>query len=312
MTKNGLLLTSLFAASLLHAIPATARTITVRCNQGMTISEALGWLNPAESHTIRVTGTCHDAITIGGFTQLSIIGEKTKSGPATIKPGNGKNGFWIYGSHVQLSGLTIDGGYDGVVCTDFSVCNFSGNTIENATGEGVELDNADATFSGDVIQKSINYGLLLSASRARLTQLTVTGTSVGPNGLGNGIEVDAGSTITADQLTVKGNQGEGIDLVGNSHLVNQFWAGPLVVSENANGGIWVTENSSADLGGATVTNNWGAAGVVITGNSEASFWNGGTFTGNPVADVYCGPLNGVAASPQSATIGVTNCPNTYQ
>jgi hypothetical protein len=92
MTKNGLLLTSLFAASLLHAIPATARTITVRCNQGMTISEALGWLNPAESHTIRVTGTCHDAITIGGFTQSSErrpSPDPRRSSPGTEKMASG-------------------------------------------------------------------------------------------------------------------------------------------------------------------------------------------------------------------------------
>jgi hypothetical protein len=83
------------------------------------------------------------------------------------------------------------------------------------------------------------------------------------------------------------------------------------VSGNADGGIWVTENSSADLGGATVVNNSGSAGVGITGNSEVYFWSGGTFTGNSAGDVYCGPFNGVAAFPQSATIGVTNCPNTY-
>lgn len=53
------------------------------------------------------------------------------------------------------------------------------------------------------------------------------------------------------------------------------------------------------------------AGVVIDGNSEASFWGGGTFTGNKSMDVYCGALNGLAAAPQRATIGVTNCPNTY-
>jgi hypothetical protein len=140
----------------------------------------------------------------------------------------------------------------------------------------------------------------------------VTGTSAGPDAAGNGVEVDANSTITTDQVTVTENQGAGISLIGNSHLVNQFWVGPLTVTDNANGGIWVTENSSADVSGATVTGNTNAAGVVITGNSEASFWSGGTFTGNSSGDVYCGPLNGIAASPQSATIGVTNCPHTYQ
>jgi hypothetical protein len=242
---------------------------------------------------------------------LSIIGVNSGSGLATINAGTG-TGFWIVGSHVQLSSLKIVGGLFGVVCRDFSVCNFSGNTVENATSVGVWLDNADGTFNGDLIEDNLNSNLTLSASRARLTNLTVTGASAGPSGPGDGIDVNGGSTITADQLTVNGNQGAGISLVGNARLINQFWVGPLTVSGNQNGGIWVTENSSADLNGATVIANTGAAGVVITGNSEAAFWGGGTFTGNSSGDVYCGPLNGVAASPQSATIGVTNCPNTYQ
>ena len=296
----------------LRVMPAAAATITINCNEKMTISKALGLLNPMESNTIRVTGVCREGNTIQGFSQLSIVGITTKSSPATIEVPSSLTGFWIVGSHVQLSNLKIDGGLFGAVCVDFSVCNFSRNTFENATSVGVWLDNADGTFNGDVIKDNLNSGLTLSAARARLTQLTVTGSISGPNNQGYGIDVQANSTITADGLTVTGNQGAGIYLVGNAHLINQFWIGPLVVSGNTNGGIWVTENSSADLSSATVINNSGAAGVVITGNSEAAFWGGGTFTGNTAGDVYCGPLNGVAASPQSATIGVTNCPSTYQ
>jgi hypothetical protein len=312
MRKSGYILFLILAAPLHPILQAFAGTIPVNCNEGMTVGKAVSRLNPQENNTIQVTGTCKENIAITGFVQLSIVGVKTKFGPATIKPLSGGFGFWIQRSNIQLSGLTIDGGDFGVVCRDFGVCNFSGNTVENATNVGVWLDNADGTFYQDVIQNNINYGLQLSASRARLTQLTVTGTSAGPDAPGNGVEVDANSTITTDQLTVTGNQGAGIQLIGNSHLVNQFWVGPLTVNGNTNGGIWITENSSADVSGATVTSNTGAAGVVITGNSEASFWSGGTFTGNPAGDVYCGPLNGIAASPQSATIGTTNCPHTYQ
>jgi hypothetical protein len=309
MTKTHTILLSILAASILHAIPAAARTITVNCNEGMTVSGALSKLDPTESSAIRVSGVCSENITITGFAGLSIIGVTTASGPATIKP---TFAVYIVGSHVQLSNLTIKDGYYGVTCRDFSICNFSGNTVENAIGDGVLLDNADATFSGDVIQNNLGRGLFLTASRARLSKVSVTGTLAGRENEGTGIEVDSGSTLTVDQITVNANSGPGIYLKGNAHLVNQYWVGPFVVSGNGDGGIAVTENSSAELSGTTVLNNSGSPGVVITGNSEASFWGGGTFTGNSAGDVYCGPLNGVAASPQSATIGVTNCPNTYQ
>jgi hypothetical protein len=106
---------------------------------------------------------------------------------------------------------------------------------------------------------------------------------------------------------VQGNQGNGASVNANSHLGNRPWAVPFIVSNNSNGGITIREQSSGDLGGATVTNNTGSAGVVIVSNSEATFWGGG----NDPFDVFCGPLNGIAAAPQLANIGSTNCPNTF-
>jgi len=293
--------------------PAAARTVTVDCDD-TTISGVLKNLDPRASNTIRVIGTCQDAIAINNFADLTMVGVNASNQKPTIKSVNGSPIFWIVGSHVQISSLTLDGGLYNVMCREFSVCRFSGNTIQNATGNGVTLDSADATFSGDVIQNNANSALNLTASRVRVTGVTVKGTTAGSWGPGNGIDINSGSTLTVEQLTVQNNQGAGLSLIGNSHLTNRPWTGLFTVTNNASGGIWVTEQSSADLGGATVTNNAGAnagAGVVIDGNSEASFWAGGTFTGNQPMDLYCGALNGIAAAPQLANVGVTNCPNTY-
>jgi hypothetical protein len=304
----------LIAVSLAFAIPAAARTVTVNCDLPMTVSKALQTLDTQADNTVRVIGTCQDLIVISDFTQLTIVGVPAAGRNATITSLNGNSIFWIVNSHVQIKNLTIDGGLWGVMCREFSVCRFSGNTIQNATGNGVGIDSADAAFNGDVIQNNANSGLNLTASRVRLTQVTVQGTTAGPWGFGNGVDINSGSTVTVEQLTVQGNQGAGISLVGNSNLTNRPWTGPFVVSNNNGGGIWVTEESSGDISGATVTNNGGAnggAGVVIDGNAEASFWGGGTFTGNQHTDMYCGAYNGLAAAPQNATIGMTNCPNTY-
>lgn len=45
MTKIGTILVSILAASMLHAVPAAARTVTVNCNDGMTATNALSKLN---------------------------------------------------------------------------------------------------------------------------------------------------------------------------------------------------------------------------------------------------------------------------
>jgi len=293
---------------------ATARTITVDCEK-TTISNALKTLDPQASNTIKVTGICRDSIGINDFADLSIVGLNDSSQKPTIKSLNNAPIFWIVASHVQISNLTLDGGVFGVMCRDSSVCRFGGNTIQNTTGNGVNLDGADATFTGDVIQSNANYGLILTASRVRVTQVTVKDTTAGSWGPGNGIEVDDGSTLVVEQLTAQSNQGAGVSLMGNSHLRNRPWTGPFTVSNNAGGGIWVTAQSSADLSGATVTNNGGGnggAGVVINEDADVQFWGGGTFTGNQPIDVYCGTYNGFAAAPQHANIGSTNCPNTYQ
>lgn len=290
-------------------IPVTARTVTVDCNFN-TISNALKTLDTETSNTVRVFGTCHDSIAINDFASLSIVGMSSGDKNAGVESLSGKPVFVIAGSHVQIKNLTITGGTSGVICQEFSICRFSGNTIQNGTSSGVYIDRSDASFSGDVIQNNANFGLNFAASRVRVNHVTVKGTTVG-TGPGNGVEVDSGSTLAVEQLTVHDNQGAGISLIGNSNLNNRSLPGAFTVNNNGVGGIWVTEQSSADLGGATVINNTGGAGVVITGNSEASFWGGGTFTGNQFLDVYCGDLNGVAAAPQQATIGVTNCPNTY-
>jgi hypothetical protein len=291
--------------------PAVARTVTVDCDE-TTISDVLKTLDSQASNTIRVIGPCRDSIGINDFADLTITGGNAGKQKSTIKSLNGGPIFWIVASHVQISDLTLDGGIYAVMCREFSVCRFSGNTIQNATGNGVALDSADATFTGDVIQNNANAGLNLTASRVRVTQVTLKGTTAGTWGPGNGVDVHSGSTLTVEQFTVQNNQGAGVSLVGNSHLTNRSWAGPFTVSTNAGGGIWVTEQSSAELSGATVTNNGGGGGVVINENSDATFWSGGTFTGNQPIDVYCGSFNGFAAAPQHATIGVTNCPNTYQ
>lgn len=288
-------------------MPVTARTVTVDCTLN-TISNALKTLDSQNSNTVRVVGTCHDSIAINDFASLSIVGVASGGKNAVVQSVNGAPVFVIGQSHVQIKNLIINGGSSGVLCREFSVCQFSGNTIQNATRSGVYLDSADATFSGDLIQNNANFGLNFASSRVRVNHVTVKGTTAG-TWPGNGVEIDSGSTLIVEQLTVQDNQGSGVSLIGNSNLNNR--SGALTVNNNGVGGIWVTEQSSADLGGATVINNTGGAGVVITGNSEASFWGGGTFTGNQFLDVYCGDLNGVAAAPQQATIGVTNCPNTY-
>ena len=298
-----------FAQSGKQSAPASL-AIKVDCNKKGSIGAALAHLSQTgntRSVTVLVSGTCKENIAISGFDHLLIEG----SPEAIVQDAMGGSGivFDVADSRVTFQSLRIQGGFFDVHCYKSAVCNFSGNDITQATWNGILLDHADANFDGDTIEHNSGFGMVVWNSRVSLHNVTVRSTIPNSGLPGHGIDADYGSTITVEQATVTDNQGAGINLVA-SILMNRPWAGAFQVSGNAGGGIWVTEQSTGGVGGATVTNN-GSGGVIITGNSEADFWNGGTFTGNQNSDVYCGALNGVAASPQSATIGATNCPNTY-
>lgn len=291
-----------------YTIPTFARTVKVNCPHD-SITAALRTLDPDVSNHLVISGVCSENVVITGFNRLTIVsGTATR---ATVQDASGGNNtvFTVDDSRVAFQNLNIQGGFFDVYCLRSSICNFKGNDLNHATWNGILLDHADADFDGDIIENNTGEGMVIWNSRVRVHNITVRNTVSNGRLTPHGIDADYGNTITVDQATITDNQGAGINLVG-SILMYRSWAGTLQVSRNGGGGIWVTEQSTGGIGGATVTNN-SNSGVTITGNSEADFWSGGTFTGNQNIDVYCGPSNGVAASPQSATIGNTNCPNTY-
>jgi hypothetical protein len=310
MSKTSKWFVCLAAALMLMASVAQAKTVNVTCGSD-TISNALKTLDPSQSNLIRVSGVCDEFVTITDFVQLSIVGTANGSG---ITGSNAAPLLWIVRSHVQISNLTLNGGL-GVTCRDFSFCTFSGNNFENGTG--VQLDNADATFSGDVIQGNTNAGLLMTASRARVANVKVINTVAGSQNPGDGIIMQNGSSLTVEGLTVDGNAGTGVKLISFSSLQIRPWAGEFSVTNNLSGGIWVTGNSSAVLGGVVVTGNQvgpdgNGAGIVITGNSSAQFWGRSTtVTGNQPIDMYCS-VNGLATTLRHVTVGSTNCVDPYQ
>ena len=305
--RKRLVVLSFLIAAVTCAIPASARTVNVNCPHD-SITAALRNLDPDVSNKLVVSGVCRENIVITGFNRLSIA--SATAARATVQDASGgKNAvFDVSDSRVIFQNLSIQGGFFDVHCYKSSICNFRGNDINQATWNAILLDHADANFDGDIIENNTGEGMVVWNSRVSLHQVTVRNTTANNVLPGHGIDAEYGSTITVEQATVTDNQGNGIGLTAST-LMNRSWAGAFQVSRNGSGGIWAVEQSAASIGGATVTDN-SYAGVIITGNSEADFWSGGTFTGNQNIDVYCS-LNGVAASPQSATIGVTNCPNTY-
>ena len=64
VTRRFCILALILVGMAMRTIPAAAATITINCNDKMTIGKALSFLNPAESNTINVIGVCHEGNTI--------------------------------------------------------------------------------------------------------------------------------------------------------------------------------------------------------------------------------------------------------
>ena len=109
--------------TLLVAGPALAKDIIkVDCNKGKTIKDALKQADPGD--TIRVTGVCHERITIK-TNDVTLDGQ----GSAVIDGGGG--------SPIEFSGVITIDGVQGVKLV--------GLTVQNGPGEGI-LGRRGAAF----------------------------------------------------------------------------------------------------------------------------------------------------------------------
>ncbi len=239
--------------------------IQVDCNRkqgpNRTIQGTLNSLDPSESHTLVVSGTCNENILIQGFERLTLIAKPS----ASIDDASGGTNAVVDifdASRVSMQGFTINGGFAGVVCQDASLCQFSGNTFQNA-GDGANIFRAQAKFIGDVFQNN-----------------------------GTGLFLFATADVWGLGVTVQGNQGLGahVGLGSSLHLIVGS-----VVQNNGVAGIEVTNNSTANFESSTIRGN-GRAGVQLSSSSVARFGSveggsGDTITGNAEAGVDVGDLS---------------------
>jgi hypothetical protein len=111
-----------------------------------TINAALKLLAPSMTNTVTVSGSCNENVQIQGFDRLTLI----STTGATINDASGGQSTVVDiedSRHVTLQGFTINGGLDGVVCGNASVCYLTANTIQSSVGqEGVGVGNGSRAF----------------------------------------------------------------------------------------------------------------------------------------------------------------------
>ena len=268
--------------TLLVAGPALAKeAIKVDCNKGKTIKDALKHADPGD--TIRVTGVCHERITIK-TNDVTLDGQ----GSAVIDGGGG--------SRIEFSGVITIDGVQGVKLV--------GLTVQNGPGEGI-LGRRGAAFHVErtIVQNNPNSSGIAVAdhSAAELTDVTlqqnaggldvftsssavlrgaiaITQNGAGINGAGITINGQAVVEIRGANVNASDN-GIGV-VVGSGQLAIFGFAASVGSTLNASGndiaGIIVSGSQLSVYPAATVTaSNNGAFGLLLANGGFATTLPGG-------------------------------------
>jgi parallel beta-helix repeat protein len=262
-----------------HGDDADRREVTVRCDKGRTIGDALAHHRGAL--TIRIVGTCDEHVTINRD-DVSLVG--AGPGAGIHGPQVNTDTVAVTGDRFVLDGLSVTGGRNAVVVSSGGRAMIR-NCTARATGGGAvggigifftqgangTVDNCDSTGNP-------NDGLALDAATA-----TITNSRFRSNGR-TGILVFHGSTAR----------------IG---MTNSLALAPNIISDNASNGIHVTVASQALIAGNTVSGNgvsptgaFGRFGVVAF-HSRINLPAGNVITGNFGAGVALNASTGVIGDP---------------
>jgi hypothetical protein len=279
---------------------ARGANLKVNCNgKGQTINGALKQLIPQGPNTLTVSGTCNENVLIQSFDNLTL---QAAPGGASINDASGGNLEVITiqdSTRITIQGFTINGGAEGIICFDHSLCRFNGNTIQGSPGNGVRLSRARAVFTGNVIQNNAADGLQVDND----SQAFTNGDTIQGHGE-FGVVVTNGSFLLAAGTTVQGNSSNGVEIDDNSTLRMVGSA----VTGNGDAGVFLGRASVATFGpGNAVTANSGD-GVSIRDLSFGRFVPGVNITGNlSGTDVNCNGQFPATRGIANIAPGTTNC-----
>ncbi len=302
---TGLLVVLLF--SLVLTTLAQAADVNVNCNdpkKNNSINAALASLSKGGPNTIRVSGTCNEAVVIDGFDRLTLVGNPTATvndpTPTTPELEDTTVILITDSDRVGVQGITVNGGAAGITCQAFSVCILRDVHVHNSVGAGVQYARSSGfIFDNTVIEDNGGNGLTVVNG----SNVSVFGDPVGPiiqdNGF-SGVNVTNDSHFQLTVGTVLNNGINGINAQRGSN-VNLFGT----VTGNGSHGLSLS-SSTATIQEATITGNTGN-GVRVANLSLARFL-GATVSGNSAPDVNCTSTTAVTTEATTEIgAGTTNC-----
>jgi parallel beta helix pectate lyase-like protein len=149
-------LATLAVVSWSSVAPADDETDTriVHCDQGETLAHALQQAQPGE--TIRVTGTCHEAVAIT-TDRVTLDGEGT-----AILDGGGQEVLRVDSAHnVTVTGLTVRNGGVGVHVVGGASLVLRNTTVEHNTNQGILITSSQAQLIDSTARNNGTMGIMV-------------------------------------------------------------------------------------------------------------------------------------------------------
>lgn len=264
---NGFLIIAFY----LVAANGLAAVITVNCNQGGSLVNALIAALPGDR--IEVVGTCNESVTIS-TDGITLDG----AGDATID-GGGATALTVDGvQRVIINGITVRNGLMGVFGRGGASFSLSNIVVKDSAVAGIQLEGNSSLEIFDVVSKDNGvFGLNIE----RASELKGTGKlTVRDNGVfGIFMANNASAVFSNADVTVKNNV-LGIQVGINSSFMVADAATTVIAKDNVSTGLTVVSGSTLFVfEGAIVTrNNQFNHGVSANSNSNIDLDRGGSIT----------------------------------
>lgn len=265
---------AVLATGMLAPFPAQALTLSVDCNAGKTIAQALTQGDARKPLVLVVKGTCNESVRIVRD-DVTLQGDPVAGG-TVHGPDAGVNTIEILASRATIDNLTVTGGRVGVQVQDSHGAAILNTVIQQTALDGIRIFVGDADVTGCTVQHTGGAGMLVN--RGSVLRLATSQVLDNP---GIGISTEANSTLAVNGSTISHNGGNGIDLGRGS----QGTIGTSTISDNGmnpdkqGNGVSAWGASGAHIGSDNVITGNREAGVLIAGGSTAHIFNN-TISGN--------------------------------
>jgi hypothetical protein len=235
---------TLLAVGSLPAASAQALTVTVDCNRGQTIANALKQGDSRKPLVMVVRGTCNEHVSISRD-DVTLRADPTVGGTVN-GPNPDVDTIVVAASRIMLDGMVVTGGRDGIVA-NLGRLALNNTTIQGAGNRGLMLD------SGASVRVADSRIISNSASGVQIQQnsvLTSIRTKIAGNG-NAGVIATTGSEALFIRSEISNNGSDGIGAyMGVVLVVNSG-----NISYNGARGVTCNAHCTMQLADSKIQNN---------------------------------------------------------